>query len=678
MPPRNPELKDKPPAGPNIPEAELNELKNTLNLAREVADKVKESKKLSPEEKAKRLKETAAILRTDVIETWLRIWENLYPHKKAQIQETIEAVEAEAKLYEDQADEILKSTQARQEVKKTIKPVVAPVAQPKQVQEPIQWPRPPAIPEQSQVKTESVKSAPSVPIAVVTAPEALEPPKLNFTPEEERRLKSYHEYNAKYFSDNNFNRTYPNRLQDHEFFIQSVMYPESPNQEVRKVYKNYDEALPTIQSLHDELFPSPEYQPFFIDIGPGIANKDTMVMGGKGKPAITSQEMADRFPDMPVVALDLPDQVEIFMGRTQGIDNKKRKYTIDKKDREEMLRRKNIHVLSGDGLKSLRTQWQDQSTNPLPERQRPQISSNHVLFIRAANSTDIYCSWEDNKKAIERMGKDFPGNAIVFFFNKEIIYKKRNSSEWNIIGQVSDWGFNHKGRTLSRKGKPPFEFKKPAQAKTKQVPTETKKYPSTPESTEIVSRFSKELEKLSEKMQNGDTGILVDGNGQNLFVVQKENNNFNVIATYKVSTGKRGFTPAGAGGKTPLGLFRIGEMPKGTVGQVISGGAARKRFFKDMDDASDNHGKAVMTTAALHLEGEEGSNSIKHVFRIHGTNYESRIGRPDSGGCVRTKNFDMLEIYNFAQAQRETGRELYVYITNRNPLEEVRHQYASR
>lgn len=677
--PDHPELKNGPQDQSEIPKAELNELIKTLELAREVVDKVKESKKLSPQEKAERLKEAAKILRTDVIGIWLKIWEETCPSKKAKVQKAIAAVESEAKLYEQQAEEILKSANARQEVKKTIKtPIKIPFKGLVTTLGSFHLPEVKPAPTLTAEQVPTTKPTPTI-NTPSPSPETLPPSKLNFTPEEERRLKSYHEYSAKHFSDNNLNRTYPNRLQDHEFFMQAVMYPDGGNQDLRKVYKNYDEALPTIQSLHDELFPSPEYQPFFIDIGPGIANKDTTVMGGKGKPAITSQEMADRFPDMPVVALDLPDQVEIFMGRAQGEDNRKRKYTIDKKDREEMLKRENIHVLSGDGLKSLRTQWEDPSTNPIPERQRPQISSNHVLFIRAANSTDIYCAWEDNKKTIEQMGRDFPGNAIVLFFNKEIIYKKRNSLEWNIIGQVSDWGFNHNGRTLSRGGKPPFEFKKTIQASTKQAPAETKKEPSTQESAEIVSRFSKELEKLSEKMQNGDTGILIDGNDQNLFIVQKKNNNFNVIATYKVSTGKKGFKYGGGGGKTPLGLFRITEMPKGQVGQMIATGSTRKKVLKDLGGARDSGGKAVMMTAALHLEGEEiGKNDRYHDYRIHGTNYESRIGQPASGGCVRTKNSDILEIYKFAQAQRETGRELYVYITSRNPLEEVRRQYASK
>jgi lipoprotein-anchoring transpeptidase ErfK/SrfK len=608
------------------------------------------------ERKSERYAKIAEVLKTQVTPV-LQSWLTKYPERKEGITKALTQIEALVKKYEKKSEELAKSKEKREEVKKTIEPAVAPIKA--------------ELPKNPQPTKSPVS---------IAAPETLGilgSPKLNFTPDEERRLKSYYEYNAAHFSDNNLNRTYPNRLQDHEFFIQAVMHPEYPGDEVKKVYKNYNEAMPGIQSLHDELFPTAEYKPFFIDIGPGIANKDMMVMGGKGKPAITSQEMADRFPSMPVVALDLPDQVEIFMGRAQGVDNKKRKYTIDKKDREEMLSRENIHVLSGDGLKSLKDQWADSSTNPIPERPHPQISSNHVLFIRAANSTDIYCSWEDNKKAIEQMSKDFPGNAIVFFFNKEILYKKRNSSEWSIIGQVSDWGFNHKGRTLSRRGKPPFELKANSkQVEKSKIPGKTEKYLTEQESAEVTYRFRSELNKLSEKMQNGDTAILVDGSGQNLFVVKKENGRLSVATSYKVSTGKRGFSPSGGNGVTPLGLFRIDAMPKGSKGQVIATGSTKNKYFKDLQDASDNHGKAVMTTAALHLEGEERKNRVYFDFRIHGTNYESRLGRQASGGCVRTGNEDILKIYEFAQAQKETGRELYVYITNRNPYEEKRHQYA--
>jgi len=104
-----------------IPKEELADLKNTLASAEETADAIRKSKKLTTEEKAKRLKETADVLRADIVGTWLSTWESLYPSQKDQIQKIKKQVEAKAKLYENQADEILKSKKERQKIRAEIK-----------------------------------------------------------------------------------------------------------------------------------------------------------------------------------------------------------------------------------------------------------------------------------------------------------------------------------------------------------------------------------------------------------------------------------------------------------------------------------------------------------------------------------------------------------------------------
>lgn len=117
--PETQKLKDDPNDSQEIPQEELAELKKTLASAEEAADKIRKSAKLSTEEKAKRLKETAQILRNDVAGAWLESLIDLYPSQKIQIQKTIKQVEAKANLYERQAEEILKGKAARQEMKPT-------------------------------------------------------------------------------------------------------------------------------------------------------------------------------------------------------------------------------------------------------------------------------------------------------------------------------------------------------------------------------------------------------------------------------------------------------------------------------------------------------------------------------------------------------------------------------
>ncbi|MBU1992571.1 M23 family metallopeptidase [Patescibacteria group bacterium] len=272
---------------------------------------------------------------------------------------------------------------------------------------------------------------------------------LGLTAKEEKRLASYtSKYSQEKHSHDTFNRTFEKRLEDHEILLGDIFEPT-------KTTKLKQE----IGILHDVLFPTANHKAVFIDIGPGIANKDLAVKNGKGKPAITLQEMADKFPEMPCFALDLPDEMDVFTGK---ISAKEAGYKIDPNKREELLAKKNIHLVKGDGLKSLKEQLDDPDTNPYSERPRPEINENTTLIIRAANSIDVYCDWEDIENALKLIAVDFKDKPVLVFFNKEILLKPEEETSWKIIGQVSDRGFNHKNRNLSRNGHPPYKLDKQA------------------------------------------------------------------------------------------------------------------------------------------------------------------------------------------------------------------------
>lgn len=249
----------------------------------------------------------------------------------------------------------------------------------------------------------------------------------------------YHDYEKRH-NHNTFNRTYAHRLEDHEIVL-------------REIFNTSNHSVRALTALRALLFPHDGVSTaMFIDIGPGIANKDLRTEKGHGKPAITLQDLADIFPFIPVVALDLPSEVKIFTGETPASIAG---YTIEEDARQSLLFRSNVHIVSGDGLKSLKAQWEDTSTNPYPERARPAITPDTTIFVRAANSIDIYCDWDTEvRPALEQLARDFVNQPVCYFFNREIIVKPAGSMQWTIVGRVSNMGFNHANRAHDRHGEP--------------------------------------------------------------------------------------------------------------------------------------------------------------------------------------------------------------------------------
>ena len=95
--------------------------------------------------------------------------------------------------------------------------------------------------------------------------------------------------------------------------------------------------------------------------------------------------------------------------------------------------------------------------------------------------------------------------------------------------------------------------------------------------------------------------------------------------------------------KTPLGHFRVGKMighgmPSGTIFQ------ARVPLKQDdpLPETED-----LVTSRILWLDGleEENANTRERFIYIHGTKHEDRIGNPDSHGCIRMRNADVIELF---------------------------------
>src|SRR5437667_2606772 len=95
--------------------------------------------------------------------------------------------------------------------------------------------------------------------------------------------------------------------------------------------------------------------------------------------------------------------------------------------------------------------------------------------------------------------------------------------------------------------------------------------------------------------------------------------------------------------KTPLGKFRISDKigadaPPGTifVGRVPLGPNHELPATEDL-----------VLSRILWLDGFEraNANTRDRFIYIHGTKHEDKIGQPNSHGCIRMRNADVIELF---------------------------------
>lgn len=253
----------------------------------------------------------------------------------------------------------------------------------------------------------------------------INPDNMGFTQTEVQRLVQYGRYYSRPLDnipDSELQRTLRHRFSDHEVLLAQLFGGQEPDSEETKNLKKLLES---------------NGRPMFIDIGPGLGNPDY--------PGVTGKEIAEQHPDMPAILLDLPEAVQAFQHMRPA-------------RRQELLENGNIHIVSGNGLKSLKEQLEDEATNPFPGRERPRLQTGQPIIIRAANSIDIYCEWQESKRAVAGIAKDFAGHPVLLLWNREIIFKPAGGVTWTIVGQVSPAGFNHRTGTFDRQGEPAFRL----------------------------------------------------------------------------------------------------------------------------------------------------------------------------------------------------------------------------
>lgn len=121
--------------------------------------------------------------------------------------------------------------------------------------------------------------------------------------------------------------------------------------------------------------------------------------------------------------------------------------------------------------------------------------------------------------------------------------------------------------------------------------------------------------------------------------------NGNIIATYTISTAKRGIGDLPDSYMTPGGKMEIAEkfgagMPVGT--------AFKDRVPTGEIVAIDAPGRDPVVTRILWLRGTEERNqhAYQRYIYIHGTPQESLLGNPASYGCIRMRSADIVELFD--------------------------------
>jgi hypothetical protein len=117
------------------------------------------------------------------------------------------------------------------------------------------------------------------------------------------------------------------------------------------------------------------------------------------------------------------------------------------------------------------------------------------------------------------------------------------------------------------------------------------------------------------------------------------------IAKYPISTSRFGLGDRPRSYATPLGALSVaGKIGAGSrPGTVFKGGRPTGEVLRP-----NAPGRDPIVTRILQLRGLERRNAAAYArgIYIHGTTVESRVGRPDSYGCIRMRSRDVIALFD--------------------------------
>ena len=140
-------------------------------------------------------------------------------------------------------------------------------------------------------------------------------------------------------------------------------------------------------------------------------------------------------------------------------------------------------------------------------------------------------------------------------------------------------------------------------------------------------------------MQSGRTRIDISLRDQQLTVSRDGEE----VRSFPISSSRFGIGMEEGSNKTPLGNFRIAEK----IGHNAASGTIFKSRVPLGPEEPLPETEDFVTTRILWLDGldAENANTRDRFIYIHGTKHEDKIGTPDSHGCIRMRNADVIELF---------------------------------
>lgn len=171
-----------------------------------------------------------------------------------------------------------------------------------------------------------------------------------------------------------------------------------------------------------------------------------------------------------------------------------------------------------------------------------------------------------------------------------------------------------------------------------------------------LERLVKEVERKCDQccVTLSDPWIEVDTKKQALFLRSRDGTS---IKHYLISTAKEGLGQRSNTFKTPLGLHKISKRIGANV-PLYTVFVAKKKTGEICRPGEQRDRRDYITSRILVLDGlEEGFNrgkdraghlvdSNKRLVYIHGTPYETELGRPVSHGCIRMAGAEILVLFD--------------------------------
>jgi hypothetical protein len=128
------------------------------------------------------------------------------------------------------------------------------------------------------------------------------------------------------------------------------------------------------------------------------------------------------------------------------------------------------------------------------------------------------------------------------------------------------------------------------------------------------------------------------------------------VAQYLVSTAKNGVGEAIDSGRTPRGRHAIAEK--------IGAGAVIGTVFEDLQPTNEivavnTTGRWPVATRILRMRGLEDKNqaTFERLIYLHGSPVENLLGTPASGGCIRMRSEEIVDLFE----RVEVGTEISIF-----------------